>query len=930
MVHPDSASINTDFLPKPYQLTPVPEVFSSFSGTPFMQLLETIYGTSPHLSKLLDKHPDIARAFYTLGADTAFTQLDTDFSDKSEAGCMRDMRIYKQHAGLLIAMADIAGIWTLDQVTEALSKLAKITLQASLDYLIKHYQKQYGLQIRDAEDGCGIIILAMGKLGAQELNYSSDVDLILLYEADKLSLKTEKPTATLLNRIAQDMIRLMQERTADGYVFRMDLRLRPDPASTPLMLNTETAFRYYESVGQNWERAAFIKAHPVAGDIAAGERFLNELKPFIWRKSLDFAAIADIQSIKRQMDRAFDNLEIEIAGYDVKKGLGGIREIEFLAQIHQLIWGGRRQQLRSRRTLETYQALQVAQLVTAEEVATLSAHYETLRMIEHRLQMLHDAQTHQIPLQEDERTRVALFCGYSSLDEFEAALTNIAIETHTIYHQCFNEDESLAGDGKLSFIGVSHDSETLKTLRKMGFKDPATICDTIQSWHRGSIAAMRSSRSRELLTELTPTLLSHISEQVDADATFKRFAKFFSKLPGGVTLLSLLYNNAQLLAVFMNIIGNAPQLADYLSKHPDWLDALLTLGRNKALAQASLNPTKHYRLMSHQPEEAASWLCRYRAEHEFVMGCQVLAGNLDPLKAMPVLTHIADTAVTELSQNVIHIFEEQYGKIADSSFHIVALGRLGTETLTFGSDLDLLFLYDAPDELAESDGERSLGVSAYYNRLAQRITGQLNAMTPEGRLYEVDGRLRPAGSDGPLAVSLKALQQYYAKDAWIFERMALLKQRLIISHPDQGDKVQKALTEILQQPLDATQVRQDALNMRKRLWAEFGTDNPWSMKQAKGGLMDITFIHQVCALQNKLLSKAEWQTLEASLNFQQHAQSILRLCHDQFEESKFSSGLKQILARSLGLKTFDHVRQDLRKHQQASYTIFSKIIGDYT
>ncbi len=929
MVQPHSASINTDFLPKPYQVTPVPEMFSSHADSPIMALLEVIYGTSPYLSKLLDKHPTLVQSFVDHGADGVFDSLDIHFSTASEVEFMRDIRLYKQQAALIIAMADIAGIWSLEQVTEALSKLAQVTLQSSFDYLIEHYTHKYGLQIKEPEKGCGIIMLAMGKLGAYELNYSSDVDLILLYEADKLSLFNQKPITTILNRMAQDLIRLMQERTADGYVFRMDLRLRPDPSSTPLMLNTEAAFRYYESVGQNWERAAFIKAHPIAGDIAAGGRFLEELKPFIWRKSLDFAAIADIQSIKRQMDRAFDNLEIEIAGYDVKKGLGGIREIEFLAQIHQLIWGGRKADLRSRHTLETYSILLERELLTKQEVSTLSQNYQTLRMIEHRLQMLHDAQTHQIPLQEEDRTRLALFCGYESLEAFEIALTQIAVETHTIYHECFNEDESLAGGGKLSFTGVGYDTETLNTLRKMGFNEPETICDTIQSWHRGSIAAMRSSRSRELLTELTPSLLTHMAKQADADATFKRFAKFFSKLPAGVTLLSFLYSNGPLLETFINLIGNAPQLADTLSKHPDWMDALLTLGQNKALEQASLNSTTHYRLMSHQPEEAASWLCRYRAEHEFVMGCQVLAGTLDPLEAMPVLTHIADTAVSELSQNVIQKFEDQYGKIAGSSFHIVALGRSGTKTLTFGSDLDLLFLYDAPDKLAESDGQRSLGISAYYNRLAQRILGQLNAMTPEGRLYEVDGRLRPAGSDGPLAVSLKALKRYYDNEAWVFERMALLKQRLIFSYPEHSEHVSNLLHDILQQPINADKVQQDALDMRKRLWGEFGTDNIWSMKQTKGGLVDITFIQQVHKLQQKQLSDEENKTLLTSLNFQQHVQSILRLCHDQFEEEKFSSGLKDILARSLGLKDFNQVREGLREHQQASYTIFTQTIGEY-
>lgn len=953
MLHPEFASINADFLPKPYEERELPESLSSLEGGAAAPLLQAVMGCSPYLAKLLEDYPDTALTLLQQGADAAFSSLPTKFDTENEAALMRDMRHYKHRAALIIALADISGAWKLQQVTQALSTVARNTLQASLDYLITQYQRQHGLILTQPQKGSGIFVLAMGKLGADELNYSSDVDLVLLYESDRLAVENDKPLPRLLNRMAQDYVRLMQERTGDGYVFRMDLRLRPDPASTPLMVSTGAAMRYYESVGQNWERAAFIKARAIAGDIAAGEAFLTELKPFIWRKSLDFAAIADIQSIKRQMDREFKNLKIEIAGFDVKRGLGGIREIEFLAQIHQLIWGGRKPELRSRATLETYTTLQKLNLLTEQEVATLARNYDYFRNIEHRLQMLRDAQTHAIPESEEERDRLACFCGYENRAVMEQEIAARALETHQIYHECFNENESLAaGEGKLVFTGVSHDAETLNTLRQMGFNEPEVICDTIQAWHRGSISAMRSGRARELLTELTPPLLKHIAEQPERDAAFRRFEQFFSRLPAGVTLLSLLYNNPQLLRIFINIIGNAPQLAEYLSQHPDWLDALLSLSHAEAaLNKDTVNPTAHYRQISHQPEEAASWLCRYRAEHEFVMGCQVLAGSLNPLAAMPVLTHIADTAIAELSRNVMNTFEVQYGRIDGGAFIIVALGRLGSQELTFGSDLDLLFLYDAP-EGAESDGKRPLGASTYYNRLAQRLIGQLTAMTPEGRLYEVDDRLRPAGKDGPLAVSLAALEKYYKESAWTFERMALLRERVVFASTDAAtDKVQTLLRQILQTPLPAEVIRADALDMRARVWKEFPSHNPWEVKHARGGLLDIAFLYQSLVLTHapqhpqliglppieainrlaaiKALSTKQAQTLIASLSFQQQLQSVLRLCHQQPQAETFSHGLQQILTTTVGLNDFNEVGQYLHRWQESGYKLFITILGDY-
>jgi glutamate-ammonia-ligase adenylyltransferase len=948
MLHSSFASANPQFLLKKISdSSSLPEEWNWPEEELAQRIGQACFHYSPYLTHLIHSFPDIIQDFFNLGPDKAWHSLSSKFTASSETELMQQMRRYKHKVALIIALADLSEMWNLHQVTAALSEVAENTLNASFDYLLKLYQQKNGLLINEPENGSGMIVLAMGKLGAHELNYSSDVDLILLYEPEKISHARGRPLPRLLNRFAQDFIRLMQDRTADGYVFRMDLRLRPDPASTPLMVSVDSAMRYYESVGQNWERAAYIKARPVAGDIKAGERFLKELTPFIWRKSLDYAALADIQSIKRQMDRQYDNLEITIPGYDVKRGLGGIREIEFLAQIHQLIWGGRQPELRCKKTLEVYPLLEKQGLLEANEIETLRENYKEFRRIEHRIQMLQDEQTHKLPANEEKLEDFSKFAGLESLVNLTKHIAEKATETHQIYHNAFSEQQSLAGDGVLVFTGVSHSPETLETLKKMGFRESKIISQTIQSWHRGSIAAMRSARARQLLTELTPSLLKEISKQSPPDEVFQRFATFFSQLPLGVTFLSLLSHEPQLFKTLISIIGNAPQLAKYLAKHPDWLDALLSLSdASKALTPEKILPVQNFKHMSHQPDEISRWLCRYRCEHEFTIGCQLLAGQASPDDVAPVLNSLADSALKTLFREVIHSFEEQYGTIRGSNFALVALGKLASKEMTFGSDIDLLFLYDCQDEMAESDGERSLGVSAYFNRLAQRIIGQLTAATPEGKLYEVDSRLRPAGVDGPLAVNLRALKQYYAADAWTFEKLALSRYRLITTNPENEEaRYIPIIEECLQIDRDETQIKQDIIDMRRRIWKELPAKEEWNLKYSKGGMIDIAFIAQMLGLLHPEIRTphpvasfqkaqeagiAKTDELQAAYLFQSQLQTFLRLCHQDLREEGFSGGLKKRMATALGLKDFHEVRQQLQHHQQTSYNHFIEIIGDYS
>ena len=500
-------------------------------------------------------------------------------SAHSTPSLMKMLRLFKAQASLLIAIADIAGAWTLEKVTNAMSEVAELCLQRAASFVLEKACTGGEIALPSRQNPqlhSGFIVLAMGKLGARELNYSSDIDLIILFDREVVRYTGQQSPEIFFPRLAQEMVRLLHERTTDGYVFRVDLRLRPDPASTRVAMSVAGAVTYYETVGQNWERAALIKARPIAGDIEAGYRFLRQIAPFIWRKHLDFAAIADIQSIKRQMD-AQTSGTIAIPGHNIKTGLGGIREIEFFAQIHQLIWGGREPALRLSPTCATLEALCESGHISQSLCIKLIGNYRFLRTVEHRLQMVDDRQTHSIPQAKEERGQLAAFMAYRDTEAFERELKERLEFVHENFADSFKGHGSLGSkEGKLSFTGVENDPQTVETIRKMGYTNAASVSEIIQGWHRGMRRATRTRRARELITELTPTLLKALASTSHPDQAFILFDEFLSRLPSGVQLFSLFYANPHLLDLIAIIMGSAPALANSLSKNPNLLDVVLT------------------------------------------------------------------------------------------------------------------------------------------------------------------------------------------------------------------------------------------------------------------------------------------------------------------------------------------------------------------
>jgi glutamate-ammonia-ligase adenylyltransferase len=907
-------------------------------------LLQCLFTYSPFLSRLVMQYADFFAEVCILGPDACFASLEGGLQHNTEASAtalMKELRIAKNKAALLIAVADIAGAWELKKVTYCMSIIAELAVQRALAFQLREaaHKGLITVQSQDRpESGCGVFVLAMGKLGAHELNYSSDIDLIVFFDRERVRYTGTQNMEQCFSRIVNETVRMLQERTADGYVFRVDLRLRPDPSSTPVALSTAGALTYYETVGQNWERAALIKAHPIAGDIDAGYQFLKQLTPFLWRKHLDFAAIADIQSIKRQMD-ARTGSAITLPGHNVKTGLGGIREIEFFAQIHQLIWGGRILALRINGTCKTLEALAEEGLISDALAQSLIASYHFLRTVEHRLQMVDDQQTHTIPTVPEAQERLARFMGYDDLPTFEVALLGHLQHVHANFSGAFKGATSLGGEeGTLSFTGVENNPRTLETIAKMGYRNPATVSEIIQGWHRGSRRATRNKRARELITELTPVLLKALAANAQPDQAFMHFDTFLSGLPSGVQIFSLFQANPQLLDLIAIIVGCAPAMAENLSKNPHLLDTVLTADFERTLPDRDTlyNEAVNMLLHARDFEDEIDIIRRFKNERQFQAGVQLLRHQATALEASRTLSDIADICMETLLHRVEVAFREKHPELPLGNLAVLALGRLGARQMTFGSDIDLLFVYGVEGEFPAMHG--------LYNKLAQRFISALTLLTREGRLYEVDSRLRPSGKDGALAISMEAFDKYVGESAWTFERMAYVRGRVVCGQQTVRKKLQALLTRHLTQPRARTKLVADLLELRGKITREFGSDNPWNLKYAHGGIMDINFLAQFLILSHAaehpdLIGVATddiWDAffcrgiLPAEARHElEHAQAFLNSLFamqrlyggSTLEGMQASEGMAKHIAKSMGFSTLAEVEtvlratlHDVRKH----------------
>ncbi|HRD78949.1 MAG TPA: bifunctional [glutamine synthetase] adenylyltransferase/[glutamine synthetase]-adenylyl-L-tyrosine phosphorylase, partial [Hyphomicrobiaceae bacterium] len=674
-----------------------------FSGSPYLTALAS--QDDRRLARLLLADPDSHLA-------AAMAQVVAEVPEAPDmAAAMRRLREFKAEIALLAALADLGGVWPVMRVTAALTDAADAAVSAAVRFLFRQLQRR-GDWLTGPEDTTpdvtsGYMVLGMGKYGAHELNYSSDIDLIVFFEPRRARLRDGLDALTVYVRLTRDLVRLLQERTGNGYVFRVDLRLRPDPGATHVAMSTDAALHYYESFGQNWERAALIKARAVAGDIAAGTSFLKELAPFIWRKYLDFAAIADIHAMKRQI-HAFKGFgEIGVAGHNIKLGRGGIREIEFFVQTQQLIAGGRQTDLRTSRTLDALERLVQRGWLKREVASELAESYRFFRHIEHRLQMVLDEQTQTLPEDQEKLVSLARFSGFADLDAFSAELTRHLVRVQGHYGALFEDvPELTAGTSNMVFAGEADDPQTIEALKRMRFSDPAQVIATVRGWHHGRYPAVRTPRARELLTEVQPLLIEALADTADPNLAFLSFDRFLANLPSSVQLFSLLRANPRLLQLIAAIMGSAPRLARILSRRSRVLDAVLDPGFFGAVPE----PGRLAELIDADLKSATDLqeaLDRARvvgSEQAFLIGVRLLSGTIGADQAGRAYATLAEHLIGALQQRVAAELARQHGKVAGGAAAVVAMGKLGGREMTASSDLDLIVVYDFDPKAIQSDG----------------------------------------------------------------------------------------------------------------------------------------------------------------------------------------------------------------------------------
>ena len=923
---------------------------------PVRDLLAGVFGASPHLGSMIERHPE--RLLRALAAAPAqhFEGLVQEAKHAVDAagdlpGAMRALRLFKSDVALLVALCDLGGVWPVMTAARRLSEAADVAVAAAVGFLFRQAVARGDWQ---APEPAGYIVLAMGKHGAFELNYSSDIDLIVFYDPARIRLRADLEVQHFFVRLTRDLVRLLHERTEHGYVFRTDLRLRPDPGSMPLAISTDAAYNYYETVGQNWERAAFVKARPIAGDIVAGQSFLDGLSPFIWRKYLDFAAIADIHAMKRQIHAVRGFGQIAVVGHDIKVGRGGIREIEFFAQTQQLIAGGRQPALRVPETLVALERLSAAGWIGADVRDDLDAAYRFLRSVEHRLQMIGDDQTQRLPEDPEKLAALARFCGFPATPAFASRLTAELERVQAHYVRLFEQSPELTRRGaNMVFAGEADDPDTLQALGEMGFARPADVIAGVRAWHHGRYPAVRTARARELLTEVQPLLIEALAATTNPDLAFIGFDRFLAELPSGVQLFSLLKRNPSLIELIAAIMGTAPRLARILSKRRRVLDAVLAPGFFGSVPSADDLDA----IVAAELAGAADFqdvLDRARGighEQAFLVGVRVLTGSISAAQAGGAYALLAERMIAAMQAEVEREMAKLHGRVPGGGMAVVAMGKLGGREMTAGSDLDLIAVYDFETGADASDGPKPLSPTHYYTRLTQRLISALASQTAEGNLYEVDMRLRPSGQKGPVATQLSGFIDYQQREAWTWEHLALTRARVVSGPPQLRAAVEQAIRRALTRERDPARIAADVRDMRTRIEKEKGTRDVWDLKQVSGGLVDLEFIAQhlqlvhahahpeilspntITALVNLggagLLPAAAVETLLPAARLYHNLTQVLRLCLDgPFTPGDAAAdGLEVLLARAGEAPDFGRLQVELAIRQAEVAKLFKELVA---
>lgn len=919
------------------------------TGNAMGELLEGVAGCSPFLARLLKSHGTWLEEVSALPSRDVLRDLVSEVDKVAERGdwqCLLSaLRVARARAALFIALCDLGGVWNLGQVTDGLSSIAEGLTGAALRWLVSEEIRLGNIpnmESGDAADGAGLFVIAMGKMGARELNYSSDIDLICLFDQQRFEAVGRGEAKSRFIHVIRRLVRALSDYTADGYVFRTDLRLRPNPPTTPVCIAMEAAERYYATVGRTWERAAHIKARTVAGDIDAGRRYLRNLASFIWRDPLDFAAIEDIEEILRQIRIKKGHFTpAAIPGCDIKLSPGGIREIELFVQTRQLIMGGRLPVLRDPTTLGGLAALQDEGIIDAAMCEAQTNAYIAHRNVEHRLQMIGDNQTHTIPLDENARARVAALDGYADRQAWENAIAERLASVHEITEGFF---EAGARD-PVAPRKVALDENSMAAL---GFGNPQEASRLVERWRDGGTIATEVERARRLYVSLEAEIVELLGRADDPDAAIIEFDRFLSGLPAGVQVFSMFRANRHLLEHVIDIFTTAPRLAGLLGRWPQTMDAILVEDFFKSLPSREwLEADLHIRIGDTDDYERVLAISRIWArEIRFRVAVQVLSGALDEIEAGEAFSMIAETVVNGLVPLVIERFASKHGPVPGRGMAVIAMGKLGTREMTAKSDLDLIVVYDSLEQRWE---DAAIPPSTYFTRLTRSLIAALSAETPEGRLYPIDMRLRPSGRNGPVAVSLSAFQDHQTKHAWVWEHLALMRGRVVCGSPSLVADIERIINTTLAARKNDPRVIEEARGMRDKLVDAHREDraNHWSLKYTAGGLMEIEFLAQTGGLLNglgfgkpardilPLMADVGWidaedaTALASALRMQTRLQQIKCVALEGSEDSlEFGGRLKRFMAQENGTTDFDNLQESLRLEQEGAASVCARVFGN--
>ena len=785
---------------------------------------------SPFLALLIDRHPALLRLIKAGDFDQALAIALAVEVDGSVAATLRRQR---QGVALVTAIADLCGAWDLTRVTRILSDFADTALDRAIEAAIR---ERYDCA------PAGFAVIGLGKHGGQELNYSSDIDPIFLYDPQTLPRREREDVADAAVRIGRRVIELLSARDENGYVFRVDMRLRPSPEVTPIAIPVEAAISYYESSALAWEQAAFIRARVAAGDTALGAYFLKSIQPFIWRRSMDFGQIANIRAMSGQIRDHYHEGQTFGPGYDLKRGRGGIRECEFFAQAHQLIHGGRDPSLRIADTRAALALLAERGRISGSDSEVLSSAYGLLRTIEHRLQMLDDRQTHSLPDQQADLDRAARLHGLKDGAGLIALLQPVVERVGAVY-------DGLAGDEDERQRRFPEERLPLEDqLQTMGYADSSAVAQRIARWRSGQLRAIRSSSAREAFEIILPKIMDALIRAPDPEAALARFDNMIESLPSAVNFFHLLDARPGLLKLLADVLSYAPTLADALARRSEYLEGLIDasafeLPSDKADLAAELDA----RLGDADYERLLDLVRAFVGEKRFAFGVQLIEGRHDPLDVSRAYAQLAEVAVCKLTAATIAEFENAHGRVPGGEFIILAYGRLGGQSLTHASDLDLVLLFTG-ETGAESDGRRPLGATQYFNRLAQRVVGALSVQTASGALYEIDTRLRPSGAQGMLCVSVESFAHYQREEAWTWEHMALTRARVVFGPSASVDAV---IAEILGRDRAIPALRKDIAAMRAEMAEHKPPKGALDVKLCPGGLVDAEFCIHALQLEHR-------------------------------------------------------------------------------